>query len=64
MQKNDLEKIIPYTMLNEKYWQGVTKFYLTQSYIVYSSGGLVDRLPLMAYGVPGLYMEKWTSMSN
>lgn len=64
MSENKVEKIIPYQLLNERYWMGVAKFYLTQSYVEYMTGEHVKRLPLAAYGVPGLYMTKYTSMSN
>lgn len=51
------ENITPYQYLLERYWYWVNRYYLTQTYIVYTR----DRLPLAAFGGAGLFMEHYIS---
>lgn len=51
------EKLIPNQYMIEQYWHGVNRYYLTQTYIVYTR----DRLPLAAFGGAGLFMEHYIS---
>lgn len=51
------QKLIPNQYMIEQYWHGVNRYYLTQTYIVYTR----DRLPLAAFGGAGLFMEHYIS---
>jgi len=54
-------QIIPYQMILERYWEGIQRFYMTQSSVIYTMDAYTYRLPLAGYGKAGLYFEKWFS---
>lgn len=59
-----MDKVIPKVLFTEMFWDNIRKYLNTQSYIVFMNGEINNRLIMAGYGKPGLYMTKYTSLSN
>lgn len=59
----DMNDIMPNRLVIERYWYNIMRYYLTQSYIEYWIGGIMNKMAIAYYGTPALYSAKYTDLN-